>query len=205
MLAVRTIPVERSSEEDARNAADPMRIAALILAVLVIALAAALLLPLFSQPATARLVREPELLAMMAAAPLEAEQVIAVPNFAATWRRFAPLIEPLAESRADARSLSAASWAIGNAPVAIWTTGSGWGALARPDAMHRLLLRLAAPFTARCSSPSMMRVSSGGKARVAGGYQQARRWGALLSFPEIVAPGRTLIVRVAATYPATPP
>ncbi len=145
-----------------------MRIAALILAALGIALAAAVLLPLFSQPATARLAREPELLAMMVAAPLEAEQVIAVPTFAATWRRFAPLIGPLAESRASARSLSAASWAIGNAPVAIWTTDSGWGALARPDAMHRMLLRLGAPFISTGVAFEDGRVRFGGEAPGAG-------------------------------------
>ncbi len=126
-----------------------MRIALIVIAILAalaIALGAALLVPRFAEPAAPRLTAEPELLGMMAAAPGDAETVVAIPTFASTWRRFSPVIEPLIESHEDRRSLAAASWMIGNAPVAIWTAGGGWGARARPDGVHRLLLRAAAPF-----------------------------------------------------------
>lgn len=123
-----------------------MRIAILVILVLMTALGAALLIPLFSAPAAPELSGRPDLLAMMGGAPPEAENVIAIPTFAPAWRRFAPLIAPMLKSKADERSLDAASWLVGSAPVAIWTGDGGWGAVARPDALHRLLLRAATPF-----------------------------------------------------------
>ncbi|HSN68396.1 MAG TPA: hypothetical protein VLV48_04070, partial [Thermoanaerobaculia bacterium] len=123
-----------------------MRTAILILLALLIALGAALVIPLFSEPAAPRLADRKDLLAMMGEAPADAETVIAIPTFAPAWRRFSPLIAPLLKSEVDARSLDAASWMVGSAPVAIWTGEGGWGAVARPDAVHRLLLRAAIPF-----------------------------------------------------------
>lgn len=123
-----------------------MRIAAIVLVALLLALAAALLIPVLSQPGSPALEGEATLLAMIEAAPDGAEHVVAIPTFAPTWRRFAPLIEPMIKSRADRRSLAAASWLVGRGPVVIWTSEGGWGASARPDALHRFLIRAASPF-----------------------------------------------------------
>lgn len=116
-------------------------------AVLALLVAAALLvvLPRFAEPAAPELARHGELLSMMAAAPEDAETVIGIPTFAATWRRFSPLIAPLVGSSEDRRALDAASWLLGNAPVALWTARGEWGALAQPGPLHALLVRVAAP------------------------------------------------------------
>ncbi|HEY0593833.1 MAG TPA: hypothetical protein VGF40_18825, partial [Thermoanaerobaculia bacterium] len=121
-------------------------IAIALLTAIAVAIAVMLVVPRLAEPGAPRLEAEASLLAMMAAAPDDFETVVAIPTFASTWRRFSPLIEPLLDSREDERSLAAASWLIGNAPVAIWTSGGAWGALARPDPLHRIALRIANPF-----------------------------------------------------------
>ncbi|MGH9457554.1 MAG: hypothetical protein ACRD2J_07950 [Thermoanaerobaculia bacterium] len=171
-----------------------MKTALLLATLLVVALILWWVAPLVLPPELTTLEDEPALVELLERAPAGATNVIAVPSFAPAWRRFDSILGPLVGEGART-GLDAAAWVAGGAPLVAWEGEETWGAVARPDPLRRLVIRLLGGL-------------SGADVRVDGAtvfFGPSPSRGAPMGEIPALAPGHLFLLhRDGATYPPMP-